>query len=66
MRTSFQRLEHDLDSLPGLLRTLRWKRPRFFCLNDDMGPEPSPLYVERVRDFLESLYPRPASFEKIS
>lgn len=62
---SFLRLEdRPLAMLRRLLGIWR-RRPRFFCLNDDLGPVPRTHPVLRiVRLFLRSYYPRRSPFER--
>jgi hypothetical protein len=38
-------------------------RPKFFCLNDDLGPRPSAAAVTAVRAFLAAQFPTPSVFE---
>lgn len=42
---------------------LRWLRPKFYCLNDDMRDQPHPGVVRLVQDYLKEQYPEPSSFE---
>ncbi len=46
------------------LARLAARRPRFLCLNDDMGDTPDPTVVSLVRAYLETLCPEPSSFEQ--
>ena len=39
------------------------RRPRFFCLNDDLGFPADPAVVAEVRAFLARMFPQPSSFE---
>lgn len=42
---------------------LRYLKPKFYCLNDDMKDQPNPRVVELIQNFLEKSYPSPSSFE---
>jgi hypothetical protein len=42
---------------------LRRLRPKFICLNDNFGSNPSPFVVALARRFLEDTYPVPSRFE---
>jgi Stealth protein CR2, conserved region 2/Stealth protein CR4, conserved region 4/Stealth protein CR3, conserved region 3 len=46
----------------GLAR-LRWRRPKFFCLNDDFGVRPNPRVVGLVTRELERWFPQKSRFE---
>ena len=39
------------------------RRPRFICLNDDLGFPADPAVVAEVRAFLAQMFPQPSSFE---
>ncbi len=39
------------------------RRPRFLCLNDDLGFPADPAVVAEVRAFLARMFPQPSSFE---
>lgn len=62
--TSFHRLDNDLPAFRKVALGLRLTRPRFYCLNDDMGANPDPAYMAAVLEFLQSYYPHPSSFER--
>jgi hypothetical protein len=47
----------------NLLR-IRIRRPRFYCLNDDLGDvSPNHLVLRMVRWFLRAYYPQRMAFE---
>lgn len=46
------------------LARLEARRPKFICLNDDLGPEPDPAVVAEVRAFLGRMYPQSSSYER--
>ncbi len=46
------------------LAALAAARPKFFCLNDDLGPAPSPAALDAVRAFLGAAFPTPSPFER--
>jgi hypothetical protein len=43
---------------------IRWRRPSFYCLNDNFDANPNPRVVSYVRGWLESQYPTPSRFER--
>jgi len=58
----------SLDDRPLLLLrhllAIRVRRPRFYCLNDDLGDvSPNHLSLRLVRWFLHAYYPQPMPFE---
>ena len=59
----FLKLRDHPTRLPRLLARLRARRPLFFCLNDDLGPQPRPASLAAVRAFLTGYFPTPSSFE---
>jgi hypothetical protein len=63
----FNRL-HKIKNDPGRQRRelarLARMRPRFYCMNDDQGPDPDPEVTTAVRAFLDAYYPRPSCFER--
>jgi hypothetical protein len=64
LTTVFHRVTNDLRVQKRVLRWIRILRPKFYCLNDDMGDFPDPRVVRLLRDFLERVYPEKSSFEK--
>ncbi|MEW6284325.1 MAG: hypothetical protein AB1758_37265 [Candidatus Eremiobacterota bacterium] len=65
MRLSlFHPITGDLGAQRRGLAALRRRRPRFVCLNDDLGPVPDPRVVQEVLALLEEFYPRPSRFER--
>lgn len=63
LRTFFQRLTNDLEEQRRKLRLIRLLRPRFYCLNDDLGDTPDPRVMTLLRSFLEQQYPEKSRFE---
>jgi hypothetical protein len=61
--TAFHKLTPGAERQRTALAKIARTRPRFFCLNDDLGPHPDPAIVAHVRAFLAELYPGPGSFE---
>jgi hypothetical protein len=57
------RIENDLLTQTRELARVRAMKPRFFCLNDDQGDEPSREVQQLVRRFLDDYFPQPSSFE---
>lgn len=60
----FHRIENDPRAQAEALAELEAMRPKFYCLNDDQGPEPDAGVGVLVRDFLRRYYPEPSSFER--
>lgn len=60
----FHPIENDVEEQARKLAELEEMRPKFYCLNDDQGPDPDPEVVAMVRDFLEGYYPEPSEFER--
>jgi hypothetical protein len=60
----FLKLRNQPEKIARQLAALRARPPRYFCLNDDLGPRASPAAVALVREFLASRYPQPSSFEQ--
>ena len=50
-------------ALARRLGRLRAAQPKFFCLNDDLGPRPSEAALTTLKDFLSTYFPEPSSFE---
>ncbi|MET0261761.1 MAG: hypothetical protein ABW223_02600 [Rariglobus sp.] len=46
-----------------LLARLAQRRPKFICLNDDLGFPADPAVIAEVRAFLAQMFPQPSSFE---
>ena len=63
MSTAFHRLDNNESALRRALFGIRIKRPLFYCLNDDIGELPNPIFVAQVQKFLEGYYPNKSSFE---
>jgi Stealth protein CR2, conserved region 2/Stealth protein CR4, conserved region 4/Stealth protein CR3, conserved region 3 len=61
--TSYAALENSLALTLPQLRYLAWRKPKFYCLNDNFGTHPNPATVRHVRAFLERQYPTPSPFE---
>ncbi|MEM5788499.1 MAG: Stealth CR1 domain-containing protein [Syntrophobacteraceae bacterium] len=63
LRSVFHMIKNDPATQKRQLGLLRLMRPKFFCLNDDMGDRPDPSVIELVRKFLEEYYPDKSIFE---
>ena len=61
--TRFCPLNSDLRFLRRQLTFVRWSRPLFHCMNDEMEENPSRDVLETTRAFLQEMYPEPSSFE---
>jgi hypothetical protein len=57
------KITRDPARLARDLATLRRRRPKFFCLNDDQGDHPNPACLAAVRTLLAEFYPHPGPFE---
>ncbi len=64
LRTNLHRITNDVTEQRRKLRWLRWSRPKFYCLNDDMGDHPHPEVIGMVSRFLNRCYPGKSRFEK--
>jgi hypothetical protein len=64
LRTHFAMVNNDLAQQKRNLRWIARLRPRFFCLNDDMGLARTPRWSPLVRAFLERRYPQKSAFER--
>jgi len=60
----FLKLTDRPEKLARQLARLRAARPKFFCLNDDLGPRPHPASLAAVAEFLAGYFPHPSSFER--
>lgn len=48
----------------GGLARIEWRRPKFFCLNDDFGQRPNPRAVSVIRRALDRWFPEASRFER--
>jgi len=64
LHTNFHRLTNNFRMQYLQLKWLKWTRPKFFCLNDDMGTNPNKKVVNLVTNFLNAYYPNKSCFEK--
>jgi hypothetical protein len=64
LHTVFHMINNDFVSQQKKLRWIRRLRPKFYCLNDDMGTKPNGRVVGMISEFLESCYPQKSHFEK--
>ncbi|MBI3926765.1 MAG: hypothetical protein HY319_14590 [Armatimonadetes bacterium] len=60
----FHSITDDLPRQRKKLERLQTRPPKFYCLNDDQGPNPSPPVAAAVQHFLDRFYPDPSSFER--
>ncbi len=63
-KSSFKKLSNRLSWARRQLNYLRRHRPKFYCMNDDLGDQPDPAVLAEIRRFLEEQYPTPSSFER--
>ncbi len=61
---TFHKLTNNKNKQHRALEKLIRKRPKFYCLNDDQGVNPSDEVVDIVNEFLHRMYPEKSSFEK--
>jgi len=59
---AFEMLEDDITALKNKLNWIREKRPKFFCLNDNMA-NPSYETQYQLWAFFESFFPKKSQFE---
>lgn len=59
----FHQIRSDFEAQVEGLRRLRESRPKFYCLNDDLGPHPDARVVELVREYLDQAHPAPSPWE---
>jgi len=60
----FHRIDNAREEQDRALEALVAMRPKFYCLNDDQGPDPDALVCDRVREFLDTYYPDVSEFER--
>ena len=60
---AFHKIRRGADAQRRALTRLAARRPKFICLNDDLGPGGDPAVVAVVREFLGGMYPQASSFE---
>jgi hypothetical protein len=60
----FLKIKNRVAKERSALERLKAKRPKFVCINDDMGENPDPEVLALVRTTLEALYPDRCSFER--
>lgn len=61
---AFHKIRPGVERQRRALAKLAARRPKFICLNDDLGPGGDPAVVQAVRDFLREMYPQPSPFER--
>lgn len=64
--SAFHKIKPGVSRQRASLDRILRRRPKFICLNDDLGDPPDPDVVAEVRAFLENLLPGPSSFEAAS
>ncbi len=60
----FHKITNGLAGQKKGLSKIEKLKPKFYCLNDDQRDNPNPEVVKVVREFLQSYYPEPSTFEK--
>lgn len=61
----FLQLEETIPRMVESFEALAFLRPKFFCINDDVGvSEEAEIVLETFKAFLEEFFPHPSSFEK--
>ena len=61
----FYMVPNDYDGVAERLKSIREKRPKFICLNDNLPKdrEPDPRVLKELKDHFEWYYPLPSQFE---
>jgi UDP-N-acetylglucosamine-lysosomal-enzyme len=59
---AFQMIGDDYNDTKAQLDSVRARRTKFICINDNME-DPSQEVIDLFQDFLESFFPKPSSFE---
>ena len=59
---AFEMVGDDLNKTRDQLASIRARRTKFVCVNDDMR-DPTPAHARLLRDFYLSFFPRPSRFE---
>jgi len=59
---AFQMIGDDYNDTKAQLDSVRARRPKFICINDNME-DPSDDVIDLFQDFLVSFFPNPSSFE---
>jgi len=61
----FYMVPNDYDAVVTRLQSIRDKRPKFICLNDNLpkNREPDPRVLKELSDHFERYYPFPSHFE---
>ena len=59
---AFQMIGDDYNDTKKQLDSVRARRPKFICINDNME-NPSEEVIELFQDFLKSFFPKPSRFE---
>ena len=60
----FHRIGNTREEQALALDALVEMQPKFYCLNDDQGPDPDAWVCDRVREFLDAYYPDASEFER--
>jgi hypothetical protein len=59
---AFERLSDDVEHVHRALDSIRARKPRFICVNDNMQ-QPSPHVLRALRDLYDALCPLPSQLE---
>lgn len=62
MQVAFEMIGDDFNKTRDQLNSIRARRSKFVCVNDDMK-NPTPELVQMLQDFYLSFFPFPSSFE---
>ena len=65
-KSAFHKIEAGVARQRRALAKIDRRRPKFICLNDDLGDQPDREVIAEVRSFLLKLFPRPSSYELTS
>lgn len=59
----FHKVKNEPEKQRKAFERIEKKRPKFYCLNDDLGEAPNPEVIQIVKDFFERMYPEKAAWE---
>jgi hypothetical protein len=63
--TAYHPLNNFVPFQHACVARLRWRRPKFVCMNDNFGARPNPRVVALITRALDTWFPEPSRFEHI-